>query len=56
MVQTFGWNLRDIDETSMESLLPFMARYGKKDSSPQLPQKGEEEKTRLVYADEVDWL
>jgi hypothetical protein len=40
----FRWNLHDIDETSIDSLIPFIMRIG------------EPEKERYLYADEVDFL
>jgi hypothetical protein len=43
LVKSLNWSLRDIDETSVESLLPFIGR---------LNGAGAE----LVYADQVDWL
>jgi len=44
MVKAFGWSLRDIDETSIESLLPFIFRMT------------HEHENREVYADQVEWL
>ena len=49
LVQAFGWSLRDIDETDIESLLPFVARIGKQKSAA--GGKSEE-----AYCDEVNWL
>lgn len=46
LVRAFGWSLRDIDETFIDSLLPFVRR---------LTQETENEQ-RLAFADEVDWL
>jgi len=51
MVQAFGWSLRDIDETDVESLLPFVARVGKKKVIGAGDGKKEE-----AYCDQVDWL
>jgi len=46
LVRAFGWSLKDIDETFIDSLLPFVRR---------LTQETENEQ-RLAFADEVDWL
>jgi hypothetical protein len=45
LVQIFHWSLRDIDETSVDSLLPFIFRL-----------TGMNEKENKVYCDQVDWL
>ena len=49
MVRAFGWSLRDIDETDIGSLIPFIGRLtdtmGKSGSG-----------SRRGYADEVGWL
>ncbi len=48
LVKAFNWSLRDIDETDIESLLPFVARLtGGKMLDEPMP---------TVYCDEVDWL
>jgi hypothetical protein len=50
LVERWGWSLRDIDETDIESLLPFIFRFAEangglaKDASPR------------VYCDQVAWL
>jgi len=44
MVQAFGWDLHAIDETAIESLLPFIHRLGQKN------------KPAEAFADQVDWL
>lgn len=41
MVKAFGWSLRDIDETEIESLMDFINRLTWK---------------RNAYCDEVDFL
>jgi len=50
-VDRTGWSLVDIDNTDIESLIPFMFRY---------PSWKGENKTkatrRKAYADEVSWL
>ena len=48
MVKSFGWSLRDIDETDIESLLPFVFRLTESNEGKQ--------DGRLLYADEVNWL
>jgi hypothetical protein len=48
MVKAFGWSLREIDETSIESLLPFIQRF--------TGASGTGSQSRQVYADQVDWL
>ncbi len=45
LVRAFNWSLRDIDETDIESLLPFISR---------LNSDGQDEKK--AFADEVDFL
>ncbi len=50
LVRAFGWSLHDIDETAVESLLPFVGRFGKQ------KEKGTPAPRRTAYADEVDWL
>jgi hypothetical protein len=49
LVRAFNWSLHDIDETAVESLLPFVGRFGKQKGSPPAAK-------RTAYADEVDWL
>lgn len=49
LVKTFGWSLFEIDNTDIESLLPFIRRL--------VRTKGEVKKPeRMMYADECDWL
>ena len=45
-MKAFGWSLYEIDETDIESLLPFIRRM--------LENKKPVDKR--VYCDEVDWL
>jgi hypothetical protein len=47
MVDMFRWSLREIDETDMESLIPFMFRYPKW-------KAGRQENSKTAYADEVE--
>lgn len=49
MVRAFGWSLRDIDETDIGSLIPFIGRLTKT-----VNETGSG--SRKVYADEVGWL
>lgn len=49
MVRAFGWSLRDIDETDIGSLIPFIGRLTKT-----VNEKGSG--SRRMYADEVGWL
>lgn len=44
LVNRFDWSLRDIDNTDVESLLPFLARLNGGASES------------MVYIDQVDWL
>lgn len=48
LARNFHWSLRDIDETDVDSLLPFVARLGQPAESKL--------KTKRVFCDEVDWL
>ena len=48
LAKGFNWNLRDIDETDIESLFPFISRLGQGSS-------GEADAGReLVYCDQVE--
>jgi len=51
LVKAFQWSLRDIDETDIESLLPFVMRYGKAGGMAATGQM-----KKQVYADQVSWL
>ena len=46
LVSAFGWSLRDIDETDVESLLPFIFRLTKSKTGGGM----------RVYADQANWL
>lgn len=50
LVQAFGWSLKDIDETDIESLFAFMTRFAESNHETRSPKK------RKVYADQVTWL
>ena len=45
LVKTMGWSLRDIDETDIESLIPFVFRMAGTDIG-----------SSQVYCDQVEWL
>jgi hypothetical protein len=51
VVEMFHWSLREIDETDLESLIPFIFHY---------PKWKEERKTgykaKRIYADQANWL
>lgn len=47
LVRAFGWPLAAIDETAIESLLPFVSRFGRTAAGSGAAQ---------VYCDQVDWL
>lgn len=47
-MRSFGWSLVDIDNTDIETLLPFIWRL--------TAVQGSAAAQRVVYADEVDWL
>jgi len=47
LVKAFNWSLHDIDETNIESLLPFIARINEESGGHSM---------KRVYADQVDWL
>lgn len=51
LVKAFGWSLRDIDETDIDSLLPFIAR-----ASNMQGRKTVKRQPGRVYCDEVSWL
>jgi hypothetical protein len=48
LVKAFNWSLRDIDETDIQSLLPFVNRFA--------GIKREEPVRNKVYCDQVSWL
>jgi len=48
LVRAFGWSLHEIDETAIESLLPFIGRLSNTGSGKSNPKQ--------VFCDEVDWL
>lgn len=47
LVKAWGWSLRDIDGTSIESLLPFISRFN---------GSGGGQPTVKKACDQVDWL
>ena len=47
----FNWSLNDIDETDIESLIPFVFRYPKwKDERKSTGKRKE------IFADQATWL
>lgn len=48
-MRAFSWSLRDIDETDIETLLIFVARFGQTGGKPQAEKPA-------AYCDQVDWL
>jgi hypothetical protein len=44
----FHWSIFEIDETEMESLIPFIFRY------PQWKSEKKKPKEKSAYADEID--
>jgi len=53
LVKAFGWSLRDIDETAVESLLPFIKRLT---ADPAGDRRGTSPPIKTVFVDQVDWL
>jgi hypothetical protein len=54
LVKAFSWNLYSLDQTDIETLLPFVFRWSEKETSGS-PKKNGQGKKRL-YADQVNWL
>jgi hypothetical protein len=50
LVETFGCWLSQIDETDIESLIPFIRRFPEKHKTGSKPRK------RKMAADQVNWL
>lgn len=48
----FNWSLHEIDETDIESLIPFTYRFPRWKSE----QGGGGPKTKMAFADQVDFL
>ncbi len=48
LVKAFNWSLKDIDETDIESLMPFVARFA-------VPKINQTEKKK-IFCDEISWL
>jgi hypothetical protein len=55
LVNAFSWSLRDIDQTDIESLIPFVFHYPKW-REKNFNKNGKPKQRTLAYADEVDWL
>ncbi|MCI0552554.1 MAG: hypothetical protein L0287_16510 [Anaerolineae bacterium] len=49
-MERFHWSLYDIDETDIESLIPFVFEYARWKAGNIATGR------RQMYADEVDWL
>jgi len=47
LVKLFHWNLHDIDETSIDSLLPFIYRF---------TNTNQKQTNTKTYCDQADWL
>ncbi|MDD5367457.1 MAG: hypothetical protein PHQ40_00365 [Anaerolineaceae bacterium] len=45
LVKAFNWSLKDIDDTDIESLLPFLMKLS-----------GVSGTAQSVYCDQVDWM
>ncbi len=50
IVKSFGWSLVAIDETDIESLIPFVFHY------PRWEKKSKDPTRRQAFADQVNWL
>jgi hypothetical protein len=46
LVQRYGWSLRELDLTDIESLLPFVFYQGRTAAAPK----------KITYCDQVDFL
>jgi hypothetical protein len=50
-VELFHWSLNDIDETDIESLIPFLFYY------PHWKEKNTGKRpAKIIYADQANWL
>ena len=50
-MEIFHWSLFQIDETDIESLIPFVFRYPKWKE-----ERGVAGKRKQLFADQADWL
>lgn len=50
LVKAFGWSLEDIDETDIDSLIPFIMRFNETEGGDRPVKK------KKVYVDQVNWL
>lgn len=50
LVEAFNWSLKDIDDTDIETLLPFVMRFGNRGTA------NGEQAAQTKYCDEVSWL
>jgi hypothetical protein len=48
LANAFNWSLKDIDETDIETLMPFVARFVGNDEKKEVKKK--------VFVDQVPWL
>jgi hypothetical protein len=48
LVKAFGWSLKEIDETDIESLFPFVMHIAWTDAKVPVKKK--------VFVDQVNWL
>jgi hypothetical protein len=51
MVDVFHWSLFQIDETDIESLIPFIFQYPKWKE-----KRGVDDRRKQLFADEVDFI
>lgn len=57
LVERFGWSLRDIDETDIESLIPFVMRITRAtEDGGEYSARRKTEKEKKVYCDQVNWM
>ena len=51
-MDTFHWSLHEIDDTDIESLIPFAFHYPRWKGR----DKSQPKRARELYADEMNWL
>lgn len=54
IVDAFGWSLYHIDETDIESLIPFIFRFPKWKAAQ--PKDGKPSKPTSIDAKDANWL
>jgi len=52
ILDRFPWSLRELDETDIESLIPFVFRFPEWKAE----QRGGGKREEQLYADQADWL